>query len=293
MRKDNNLSKVLKLLVIRYKVLIAIFILLPFLSLSQIQKSKIDTVKGRDTIPLVNKNSEKNSLEVHRSLYIDDQNSAKQYVIFDLLEEKIQKGNLVLKKGIDYKNFAKELAYILELKKSAIEGVIVNQSEFQSVRNLTLTSVMLHEVFLRTDEQTKLIKQNNKELSNIQTDIDSLITLEHLFVAPKDSSSKSIYLERYNQLTTDVNQIMGRLKSALDSINILEIKSKKLKYELQYDIIGTEKLRKKFQENLLSNRIAIFDSAKNKISFGETYIYSLKKEIILKIAEKFPKWTIV
>jgi potassium-dependent mechanosensitive channel len=281
MRKDNNLSKFLKLLVIKYKVLIAIFILLPFLSYSQIPKSIADTVKGRDTIPIVNKNSEKNSLEVHRSLYIDDQNSAKQYVIFDLLEEKIQKGNLVLKKGIDYKNFAKELAYILELKKSAIEGVIVNQSEFQSVRNLTLTSVMLHEVFLRTDEQTKLIKRNNKELSNIQKDIDSLITLEHLFVAPKDPSSKNIYFERYNQLTTDVNQIRGRLKSALDSINILEIKSKKLKYELQYDIIGTEKLRKKFQENLLSNRIAIFDSKNNKISFGETYIYSLKKEIIL------------
>ena len=37
--------------------MIAIFILLPFLSLSQIQKSKVDTVKGRDTIRLVNKNS--------------------------------------------------------------------------------------------------------------------------------------------------------------------------------------------------------------------------------------------
>ena len=122
------------------------------------------------------------NLKKNNEVYNTLKTGKEQNHLFELLNTEIQTANLALKKGIDYKQYAEELKYVKDLEQNAINGVTRNQAAFQTLRNLSLTSVMLNEILLRTDKQLKLIKENYTEFSTVQTRIDSLMTKESLFL---------------------------------------------------------------------------------------------------------------
>lgn len=226
------------------------------------------------------KNEEK-KISKSKQFFIDNQNSRKQKAILSNIEEEIQKANLILKKGIDYKDYTTELQSIVSIKKTAVEGDILHSKSFLSNRNLTLTSIMLNEVLLRTTEQLEKIKKNGQNLANSQTKIDSLIIRDELFLTPKDAKSKEIYLQKYNQVTQNVEALNQRFKTALDSINALEINANKFKFELQDNIITVEKLRNKIQNQMFSEDYSLFNAKTYSSSLGTAFLASIIKEIIL------------
>lgn len=244
-----------------------------------------DSLKVKNKIP---KNTKIESLlkldeEKSRQLYIENKITKNHNLLFDAISKNIQDANVILKTGIDYKGFTTELDYAIKLKKTAIDGIIKNRNDFQTLRNITVTSIMLNELQTRLEIQLSKIKNNSIELSKIQGKIDSLTIQKSLFILPKDSLRKILYYDRYSQMYSNVNSLNKRFKDALDSISKLQITARHFKYDLQNDIIETDNIRKNEFQNLLDSDGTIFSTNSSEMSFYESFFYSLTKESIILI----------
>lgn len=236
-----------------------------------------------DSVSQKTENEENSSLTKNKKFYLDNKNSRRQYEIFSKLDASIQEGTLVLKKGIDYKNFTAELKSSEYIKKLALDGVIVNPTKFQSIRNVTLTTTILNEILRRTGNHLKKIDHDQKELTESQAKIDSLIINEALYQMPSDPKVENLYKHRLGEMTANVDKINSRFKTALDSINKLQIDARKFKYQLQAEILETDRLRNKIQQNLFSQKIDIFDTKTIPTSFIESMGVSIIKEFALMV----------
>ena len=100
----------------------------------------------KDSITL-NKGKIENLLQLDQSnsndLFKENQTHRERALLFDAIAKNIQSADLILKTGIDYKGFTSELDYVIKLKKTAIDGIIKNKNDFQTLRNITVTSVRL------------------------------------------------------------------------------------------------------------------------------------------------------
>lgn len=255
-----------------------VFLFFPGASAAKENKSTLS-----DSLLQKKKVQENTSLSKNKKFFLDNKNSRKQYDIFSKLEAAIQEGNLVLKKGIDYKNFTAELKSSKYTKKLALDGVIVNPTKFQSVRNVTLTTTILNEILRRTNNHLTKIDYDQKEITKSQTSIDSLIIDDALYQMPSDPKIERLYRLRLNEINTDVDKINSRFKTALDSINKLQIDARKFKYELQNNILETDRLRGKIQENLFTQKTDIFNTDTNPVSFLESMGVSFIKEFLLMV----------
>lgn len=244
------------------------------------QKTESDLLRSASGKNIVRENT---PLIKNKKFFSDNQNSRKQYEIFSKLDASIQKGSLVLKKGVDYKNFSAELQSAQYIKKLALDGVLTNPTKFQSVRNVTLTATVLNEILRRTNKNLKKIDQDQKELTGSQAEIDSLIIEEVLYQLPSDPKKQKLYGQRLNEMTVNVDKINLRFKTALDSINRLQIDSREFKYQLENNILEADRLRNKIQQDLFVQRVDIFDSKTNPVSFMESMGVSIAKEFILMI----------
>ncbi|MDQ6470762.1 mechanosensitive ion channel [Flavobacterium sp. LHD-80] len=253
-----------------------------YVSYSQNQTTA-DSSKSEDKNSHYNKieNLLKLDEEKSNTLFKENQISRERAELFDAISKNIQKADLTLKTGIDYKGFTSELDYAIKLKKTAIDGIIKNKNDFQTLRNITVTSIMLKELQTRLEIQLTKIKKNRTELSEIQGIIDSLSIKKSLFTLPKDSVRKALYYERYSQMNTDVGLLNKRFKDALDSISKLQIIGSRFKYDLQSDIIETDNIRKNEFQNLLNSDGEIFNANEGNTTFREAFFYSLTKVAII------------
>ncbi|WP_121329484.1 MULTISPECIES: hypothetical protein [unclassified Flavobacterium] len=249
----------------------------------QISVSYSQTASSNDSLNSKNKLENLLKLDEEKSNvhFAENQISRQRALLFDAISKNIQEADLILKTGIDYKGFTSELDYVIRLKKTAIDGIIKNKNDFQTLRNITVTSVMLNELQTRVDIQLEKIKKNDLQLSAIQSKIDSLIVKKALFTLPKDSLTKKLYYQRYSQMNSEVRLLNMRFKNALDSISKLQILGTKFKYALQNDIIETDNIRKNEFRNLLHPDGKIFKPSQNNLSFNESFFYSLTKELII------------
>jgi len=86
----------------------------------------------------------------------------KQNRVFNQLRNEIQNAENILKQGIDYAEYTKELAVTRELKDLAIKGILTYESKNLTIRNLTTTSILLTELKNRTENQLDKIRENNQ-----------------------------------------------------------------------------------------------------------------------------------
>lgn len=201
----------------------------------------------------------------------------KQNYSFDLLNEQIQKANTLLKEGIDYKGFTTELDLLVKLKKSAIRGIVTNESKMQTVRDLTSTSLLLKEILKRTNTQLKKISVNNASLSNIQRRMDSLAADKILYEIPIKEAAKKNYVQRMVFITNDLNLVTTNLKNAIDSIQKLEVKGKVFKYNLETDLALVNNIRKRVSDKISSGVRDVVYSGADDTTFEQNIEQSLLK----------------
>lgn len=211
----------------------------------------------------------------------------KQNILFNLIEIEIQKAKNILKEGVDYKGFTLELDYVVELKKSALMGVIDQDENYLTYRNLSVTSLMLNEISNRIENQLIKIKGNNDILSSSQNIIDSLFISKELYISPKDTAAKTIYFNQFMQLNGDYKEINTLLRNGLDSIHKLEILGSKFKFSLQSDIIEVNNLKRTELDALFTKKFNLFSKSQEKENFVSTFIYSVRKEILLLLFYAF------
>ena len=118
----------------------------------------------------------------------------KQNRIFNQLRNEIQNAESILKQGIDYAEYTRELDVIRNYKDVAIKGILTIDAGNLTIRNLTTTSILLTELKNRTDIQLEKIRENNQSLTDVQHTIDSLMADESVYVVPRDSASVEVDL---------------------------------------------------------------------------------------------------
>ena len=208
----------------------------------------------------------------------------KQNLVFNQLRNEIQNAENILKQGIDYAEFAEELQSIKDYKNLAIKGILTDDSDNLTTRNLTTSSILLTELKNRTDNQLKKIRENNQSITNVQHKIDSLMADESVYVVPQDSVSVEVYLQRYQSVYNDFVYINSRLKNALDSIRHLEVLSNSFKFELEKDHSEITLLQKNKYAKILTSRDQVFTSNnKDKPSLFGNFLTSLLKGILLLV----------
>ncbi|WP_348798389.1 mechanosensitive ion channel domain-containing protein [Flavobacterium adhaerens] len=239
-------------------------------------------VPQNDTLSNVEKIEEYLSLgpEKSKEVFYENTIRRKQKVVFDAIEKEIQNADFILKTGLDYKSFTQELATIIRLKKKAIDGVINNRNDFQTIRNITVTTVMLKELQIRIDKQMANIQNNNAALTLVQNKIDSLTLDESIYVVPKDTVIKVLYYNKFKSMSQETALINKKFKDAFDSIAKLEVKGNQLKFSLQNDIIEIDNIRKDEFTHLFSTSDDIFVRDPGEKTFYESFVYSFEKEMI-------------
>jgi potassium-dependent mechanosensitive channel len=216
--------------------------------------------------------------------YIKNRQIQKQSRVFNQLRNEIQNAENILKQGIDYAEFMRELDAIIKFKDLAIKGILTYKSEELTIRNLTTTSILLTEVINRTENQLEKIRENNEAITDVQHTIDSLMADESIYVVPADLTSGEIYFQRYQALYNDFIKTNSRLKNALDSIQHLEVLSNAFKYNLEKDYTEINLLQKKNYQKILSANEKIFSSTdSNQGSFMYSLAYSFSKGTLLLV----------
>jgi len=229
--------------------------------------------------------------KTRQQTYINYQKVQRQNKLFNLIEFEIQNAKFLLNKGFDYKDIAEEIYQLKDWEEFAVKGIVGKKFRVLTDRNLSSTSILLDELLKRSNNRLKKISLENQQLTRTQEKIDSLVAEKSLYYVPTDSVGREIYRLQAQKMSTDIDLISGRLKSAVDSIQTLEIMGDRLKYKIESDIIENDKLRKLELDQLFTKKVPVFESpiiksdslaSSFKTNYLVMYFYSINnKNLIL------------
>jgi len=271
------------------------FLLSGFNSFSQTDLVSADTIQpdtiainktGNDTIQIPEfeqlKELALTAAKISESNYNRNQLVQQQVKSFNQIEFEIQNANSILEQGIDYARFTEELNAIMKYKEVAVQGILINEDKYLTIRNLTTTGILLSEILNQTEHKLKEIKENNIRLTAVQHNLDSLVADKSIYRVPEDSVSKRIYYQRLLSMNKDVGSLNLRLKNAIDSIQNLEILSNNFKFNLQSDIAETNNLQKEKYDRFFVSKYKIFTERNpRKIDFVNSIVYSYSRGVLL------------
>lgn len=256
---------------------VALFCISEFASGQNLFTTQKDTILKPIPINVVIENLVSDRLKKSQMVLVNNQTIRSQNRAIALINTEIQKANNILEQGFDYKRFTKEINLLFKWKDFALEGITKNKNKRQATRDLTTTALLLDELVIRTDNQIEKISNNNYKLSKIQKRLDSLSSDKSLYLLPQDSIAKNNYFQRLLLLTKDIDETNYKLKSAIDSIQALEIKGIVFKNQLDSDNVRLDVLRNN-EDNYLSHQVSNFDKKQiNDKSFLEVAQHSFKK----------------
>jgi potassium efflux system protein len=252
-------------------------------SFSEKKDSLINIItQGNAVVPKSIEKTAKSEQKESQKTYISNQIIQKQNHLFNLIDLEVKNANSVLKKGIDYKKTIKDIQELIEWEKFATKGIIGEKLTILTDRNLSATSILLEELLIRANNRLTNINIENQKLSGIQKKLDSLVSDKNLYYVPTDSVSRKIYHQQSLLMNMGIDQTSRKLKNAIDSIQSLEIKGDKLKYNIESDIFENESLRKEEIENLLTKKVPIYKVNENEqVLIGNPLLYSLKTNQLL------------
>src|SRR4029078_8001443 len=109
-----------------------------------------------------------------------------------------------------------------------------------------------------------------------QEKIDSLVAEKNLYYVPTDLISRENYRLQLLKINTDINEVSGRLKSAIDSIKTVEIQGDQLKYKIETDISENNRLRELIGDQLFTEKKPVLEPFDFKAFFDGPLAYSIK-----------------
>lgn len=219
-----------------------------------------------------------------KDVYKRNRQQNDQTLLFNALEYEIQNARTMLKRGLKYAENIHEIEVILELRKSALDGIHVDTANALTVRNLVATTILLNEVSRRNESQLAKIKSSNTLFSQAQRRIDSLATIPVLYQVPVDSNIQEVYFQRYRIFSTGYDNTAVKLKNAIDTIRQLEAKGNELKFMLESDHLVLNELQRLEQDNLFSGKEdTFFKHTVQSKSFAVSLVYSLVKGILVLV----------
>ena len=217
-------------------------------------------------------------LALRKELFNEHQALMEQSKHYVLIKNELEKARNFLKQGYATEDIYAEINQLMGWRKVAGDGIITGRDEYQTVRNLTTTSILLKEILNRTNNRLNEILAYHKSLGQLQYRLDSLFMNGILYYIPNDSVSLARYFQKVIFLNKELELVSGPLKAALDSVQNIEIKVNMIKFSLESDIAETESQRKATYENIGIIETGSFGRGISKDqSFHDVFRYSLQK----------------
>ncbi len=159
------------------------------------------------------------------------------------LNSEIEKAWDIVSQDFSYNSIRGKITLIYQWKEIAIDGILINRDNIISSRNLTATSILLHELLNRTNQQVQKVYGYHRSLGLAQWRLDSLAADSVLYVVPKDTTALKLYYHKLATLNKNLYPINSALKLSLDSIQKLESQINRLKIRIETKISDVEKNR--------------------------------------------------
>jgi potassium-dependent mechanosensitive channel len=218
-----------------------------------------------------------NELKKRKEEFSEHQALLLQSNHFILIKNELEKALVFLKQGYASDEIYEEINELNGWRKIAGEGVITNKDEFQTVRNLTTTSILLKELLNRTNNRLQKILIYHKSLGQLQSKLDYLLMNSILYYVPNDSVALARYFQKLIMLSQELEPVTKPLKMALDSVQKIEIKVNTIKFSLESDIAETESQRKTLFEKIGIIESGTFGKGIKELSFKKVISFSLGK----------------
>ena len=197
---------------------------------------------------------------------------------FVLIKNELESARILLKQGYGYTDINNEIDRLIGWKRLAGEGVITDKDKYPTVRNLTTSTILLKELLSRTSSRTKQVIAYHRSLGNLQYRLDSLMLDSSLYHVPTDSIGLARYFQKVIILGKDLQPIGNQLKSALDTIQKIEIRVNMLKFSLESDIMEAEAQRRALLDKIGILEVGTFmKSSVNDYSIREVISFSFRK----------------
>ena len=236
------------------------------------------------SLPLVSKVRKFAATELYnrRNEFTDNQVKQSQTKSFLFLRDEVERTAGLLKQGYGSDNIYLEIGQLIGLRKLAGEGVTSNKDKFQTVRNLTTTSILLKEILDRTNNRSREVLAYHKILGRLQFRLDSLLTDTTLYLVQGDSAAIVSYFQKLTLLSKEIEPVRIPLRKALDSVQKIEVMVNQLKYGIESDIAETESQRETISGNFgLIETGASGHYIQSVRTFNEIVRYSIVKAALV------------
>jgi len=199
-----------------------------------------------------------------------------------------------IKEGFDYRTTLENMKKFTRMREMATDGVSNNRDKLQTSRNLTTTTILLHEILKKTNNIMSNVLAYHRDLGRLQFKLDSLVNNSTIYKVPADSAALKSYLQKNYFLKSNLDPVNASIVTALDSIQQLEVQVDIFRLNLESDLALTESTRENMVSHYWTDEISKLDKKTlAEQTFNANLKYSLFKAILVFMfytynhAEKF------
>jgi small-conductance mechanosensitive channel len=175
-------------------------------------------------------------------------------LLSDLKNENFKLKGL-LTKGIAYNQIQIRLARFQELIPFVLKGISSDQQEFQTERNLTVSSSIFREMLDELNVEKEKVDQFAATFRKSQYKIDSIYAEKDLYLFPSDSLQVRQYAFLLVELSKEIKPIEDTLKTFGNKLDSLQTTINAMVFELNSRVENVEISRRRLNELNLENEI--------------------------------------
>lgn len=154
-----------------------------------------------------------------------------------------ERARILLKNGIDTSTFSRELKETAGYLEIVDDGIFVNKGSGHTTRNLTVSAVVLNELFTHTQKSRSKLSDHINSLVNLQNRIDSLSADSSLYTFPLDSAGSAQYLKKMFVVARELAPTDSALRKTIISLQEFETAMDLRIFDIRAKLEDIQKLR--------------------------------------------------
>ena len=175
--------------------------------------------------------------------YREQSTRLRQSALMAELRRRYYQANDYLKHGVDSLRFEEELARLNAEHQLAISRIFDGPDTVLSMRHLTTTNILLHELLDRSEKLKDEVSQVLYRLRDLRTRIDSMSLDTNLYAIPSDTTLLKEYWDDLRKANEANSTIDSELLEAISTTRKIDTRADGLTSNIRNSIEGVEEYR--------------------------------------------------
>jgi len=256
----------------------------------------IQTINPEDTVhsAFVKKVKEAGQHDGLRSMATARSNKIEKHqrLLLGQMRKTMQEAKFYLQRGIDTTTISRALTSNQRALELARDGVITHKGSGQTLRNLTVSSIILSELLQENEKHKNQLEDYTSDLSDYRERIDSLSGDSTLYIFPNDSVSLMRYVSKMVLVARDINPTDSLLRQAITNVQDLQNRIDLMSFKLRADADELEHYWKELSDGAFKSEFPpIWQPPTYSRPFSEIVQFSLQKDwLALKYYFRYQKY---